>query len=117
MIVAGVTGADPDARELIQAVSALPNGALVLPALDHALDDESWALIADHPEHPQFGLKKLIDALGLSRATSGRCGEAPHASAGRARWSLVCEAMRPAATTERGIASRQPPTRRRWRQR
>ena len=101
MIVAGVTGTDPEATELMRVVAALPNGALVLPALDHTLDDESWALIDAHPEHPQFGLKKLIDGLGLSRADVRPLGGAERSPAERARWSLACEAMRPAATTER----------------
>lgn len=101
VIVAGVTGTDREATELMRAVAALPNGALVLPALDHTLDDESWALIDAHPEHPQFGLKKLIDGLGLSRADVRQLGGAERSPAERARWSLACEAMRPAATTER----------------
>ena len=101
VIVAGVTGTDRDATELMRAVAALPNGALVLPALDLTLDDESWALVGEHPEHPQFGLKKLLDALGLSRRDVQPLGGAPLTPAGRARWSLACEAMRPAATTER----------------
>ena len=100
-IVAGVTSTDPEATELMRAVMALPNGALVLPALDHTLDEESWALIDEHPEHPQFGLKKLLDALGLSRADVEPLGGAERSPAERARWSLACEAMRPAATTER----------------
>src|SRR5262245_9023049 len=66
VIVAGVTAADASASELIGAVLAQPNGALVLPALDQTLDEESWGSIGGHPEHPQFGLKKLIDRLGLS---------------------------------------------------
>lgn len=101
VIVAGVTGTDPEATELMRVVTTLPNGALVLPALDHTLDDESWALIDAHPEHPQFGLKKLIDGLGLSRADVRPLGGAERSPAERARWSLACEATRPAATTER----------------
>jgi ATP-dependent helicase/nuclease subunit B len=101
VIVAGVTAADPIACELIRAVCALPNGALVLPALDQTLDQESWAAIANHPEHPQFGLKKLIEALGLSRQDIAPLGGPEQAPARRARWSLACEAMRPAGTTER----------------
>jgi ATP-dependent helicase/nuclease subunit B len=101
VIVAGVTSADPAACELIRAVCALPNGALVLPALDQTLDEESWAAIADHPEHPQFGLKKLIEALGLSRRDVEPLGGPEQTPARRARWSLACEAMRPAGTTER----------------
>jgi ATP-dependent helicase/nuclease subunit B len=101
VIVAGVTGADPDSIGLLRAVAALPNGALVLPAVDRTLDEESWASIAQHPEHPQFGLKKVLDTLGLSRADLETLGEPDGGPARRARWSLVCEAMRPAATTDR----------------
>jgi ATP-dependent helicase/nuclease subunit B len=100
VIVAGITDADAAAVELIKAVLALPNGALVLPALDGALDEAGWAAIGGHPEHPQFRLKNLLDALGLRRGQIARLGETA-ASAGRAAcWRLVCEAMRPAGTTE-----------------
>ena len=101
VIVAGLTRADPAGLDLIQAVMGLPNGALVLPPVDRTLDEESWASIGDHPEHPQFGLKKLIEALGLVRADIQPLAGAERSPAQRARWSLVCEAMRPAATTER----------------
>ena len=101
VIVAGVTNADAAARELIRVVTTLPYGALVLPALDQTLDEASWAAVGDHPENPQFGLKRLIDALGLSRRDIQPLGP-PNRSPGRgARWALVCEAMRPAGTTER----------------
>jgi ATP-dependent helicase/nuclease subunit B len=100
VIVAGVTAADAAAVDLIKAVIALSNGALVLPALDRALDDASWAAVGEHPEHPQFGLKRLLDDLGLSHRNVEPLG-ATAASAGRAaRWALACESMRPAGTTE-----------------
>jgi ATP-dependent helicase/nuclease subunit B len=100
VIVAGVTKADAASAELIRAVLALPNGAVVLPALDRSLDAESWASISDHPEHPQFGLKKLMDALGLSRRDVRPLGRPRQSSGKAARWALACEAMRPAGTTE-----------------
>ena len=100
VIVAGVTKTDPAAVALIRSVMDLPNGAVVLPSIDRALEDESWAAIDHHPEHPQFGLKKLIDALSLNRADIQTLGSADRTPQ-RARWSLVCEAMRPAATTDR----------------
>ena len=68
VIVAGVTGADPAAFELIEAVLGLPNGALVLPALDQTLDADSWTAVAPaHPEHPQFGIVELLGKLGIAR--------------------------------------------------
>jgi ATP-dependent helicase/nuclease subunit B len=102
VIVAGVMSSAPAVTELLRVVAGLPNGALVLPGLDQALDEESWqAILPEHPEHPQFGLRKLIDALEVRREdvlelpgvapTVGECG--------RAR--LVSESMRPARTTER----------------
>ncbi len=101
VIVAGVTGSIPATVELMRAVANLPNGAIVLPALDTDLDAESWQTIGpEHPEHPQFGLKKLLDALGCARSDVARLGEAATAPA-RARTRLIAEAMRPAGTTER----------------
>jgi ATP-dependent helicase/nuclease subunit B len=106
VIVAGVTGTVPAATELMRVVTGLPNGALVLPAIDKTLDDESWdAIVPGHPEHPQFGLKKLLDALGLKRDDLLEVAGPASADAQRARWAFACEAMRPAATTERWHAS------------
>ena len=42
VIVAGVTGSIPSTVTLMRAVAAHPSGAIVLPALDHSLDEESW---------------------------------------------------------------------------
>jgi ATP-dependent helicase/nuclease subunit B len=74
VIVAGVMSSAPVVTEMLRVVAGLPNGAVVLPALDQTLDQASWAGILPndaeqprHPEHPQFGLKKLIDALGVRR--------------------------------------------------
>lgn len=101
VIVAGVTGSIPATVELMRAVAALPNGAIVLPALDTDLDAESWQTIGpEHPEHPQFGLKKLLDALGCAREDVVELGESP-VGAARARTRLIAEAMRPAGSTER----------------
>jgi ATP-dependent helicase/nuclease subunit B len=99
-IVAGVTQADAIATGLMEAVIARRNGALVLPALDQTLDEASWASIGAHPEHPQFGLKRLIDALQLSCRDIQPLGGARRSPAHRARWALACEAMRPAGTTD-----------------
>lgn len=106
VIVAGVTGSIPATAELMRVVSRLPRGAVVLPTLDLDLDAASWEAIrpADpeapaHPEHPQFGLKKLLDGIGLDRSGVEMLGAAPQAAAARQR--LIAEAMRPARTTAR----------------
>lgn len=112
LIVAGVTGSIPATAELMRAVLALPDGAIVLPALDLDLDEASWQAIAPmvadgdderraigHPEHPQYGLKRLLDRLGLTRAEVAILPGAEGTRALAARRRLVSEAMRPAATT------------------
>lgn len=108
VIVAGVTGSIPATVALMRTVIGLPQGAIVLPALDLALDDASWDAIkpspADanaHPENPQFGLKTLLDGLGLSRADVSVLKGAEQAADQAARSVFVSEAMRPAGTTAR----------------
>lgn len=108
VIVAGVTGSIPATVELMRAVAALPHGAIVLPGLDMTLDAQSWDAIAPdnldasrHPEHPQYGLKRLLDSLGIARdSVSVLAGTTPD-TASAARLALITEAMRPASTTAR----------------
>ena len=102
VIVAGVTGADPAALELIKAVLGLENGALVLPALDQSLDADSWDTIAPgHAEHPQFGMAELLGKLGIARDQVQALPGTNVTAAQAARTSLTSEAMRPAGTTQR----------------
>jgi ATP-dependent helicase/nuclease subunit B len=101
IIVAGVMSSNSLVAELLAAVAALPNGAIVLPGLDLGLDEASWQAIApDHPEHPQFGMKRMLDALGVARQEVGELTLEPPSAAQRARAALVSEALRPAQTTE-----------------
>lgn len=102
VIVAGVTGSIPATVELMSRVAKLPMGAIVLPGLDPHLDDESWqAIVPEHPEHPQFGLKKLLDGLGLSRKDVHPLPGTKSAPAQATRAEIVAEAMRPSGTTGR----------------
>ncbi len=107
VIVAGVTGSVPATVELMRAVAALPNGAIVLPALDTTLDEESWdAILSDgvagaHAEHPQYGLAKLLGQLGVQRADVRVLAGAEVDGTQRAREELISEALRPSRTTGR----------------
>jgi ATP-dependent helicase/nuclease subunit B len=100
VIAAGSTGSIPATAELLAAIARLPNGAVVLPGLDCALDAESWnALDAEHQQegHPQFGLRELLKRIGVERADVR-----PWASAeiNSARERLLRETLRPAPTTD-----------------
>jgi len=105
VIAAGSTGSVPATAELLAAIAALPNGAVVLPGLDQGLDKGSWAAIgsdAGDPAsagHPQFGLKALLTKMRVTRDAVVALAEPPPGLAARNR--VVSEAMRPAATTER----------------
>ena len=95
IIAAGSTGSQPATRELLSVIAGLPQGAVVLPGLDHEMDGESWAKL--DPSHPQFGLRELLSALALERHAvpewPGGPGDAP-------RRQLITELMRPAETSE-----------------
>jgi ATP-dependent helicase/nuclease subunit B len=100
VIAAGSTGTVPATARLLKTIASLPNGAVVLPGLDLTLDDDSWSTLAEHPEHPQAGMAKLLRKLGASRADVAYApGAAPDAAA-RARLHLVSEALRPAERTD-----------------
>jgi ATP-dependent helicase/nuclease subunit B len=100
VIAAGSTGTVPATARLLKTIASLPNGAVVLPGLDLDLDDDSWSILADHPEHPQASMAKLLRKLGARRADVAYApGAAPDAVA-RARFHLVSEALRPAESTD-----------------
>jgi ATP-dependent helicase/nuclease subunit B len=100
VIVAGVTGSIPATVTLMRAVTTHASGAVVLPALDTSLDEKSWSRIRpDHPEHPQFGLKKLLDNLNVERGHVRELASVKIDPALRTRSAFFSEAMRPSATT------------------
>jgi ATP-dependent helicase/nuclease subunit B len=100
VIAAGSTGTVPATARLLKVIASLPNGAVVLPGLDRSLDDEDWASLAQHPEHPQAGMAELLKKLGVARGEVADVpGSAPNASQ-RARLALIGEALRPAESTE-----------------
>jgi ATP-dependent helicase/nuclease subunit B len=107
VIVAGVTGSIPATLEIMRAVAALPQGAIVLPALDLHLDADGWnALLpatpqdTGHPEHPQYGLARLLSKLEVPRERVEVLRGASDPAA-EARATVLSEALRPAAMTDR----------------
>ncbi len=101
VIAAGSTGTVPATARLLKVIASLPNGAVVLPGLDYFLDDESWASLARHPEHPQAGMADLLGKLGLVRAEVGFVPGSEPSLSQAARLQLVSEVLRPAGHTER----------------
>ncbi|RMF70822.1 MAG: double-strand break repair protein AddB, partial [Alphaproteobacteria bacterium] len=102
VIAAGSTGSVPATAELLALVARLPEGCVVLPALDRNLDDQAWqALLAeDHLTHPQYQLAKLLTRIGIRRADvadwpSARVAAAMSRPGHRARLALLSAALHP----------------------
>ena len=99
IIAAGSTGSIPATAELLSTIAHLPNGAVVLPGLDLDLDEASWTEIG--PEHPQFGMKQLLEAVGVDRSDvrllPGIEAKKPTITVS----NLISEALRPWQTTDR----------------
>lgn len=108
VIAAGSTGSLPAVAKVLSVIARLSNGAVVLPALDQNLDNESFDAIEDgksadggeiegSPGHPQFGLKRLLARIGAQRADVVPLAEPQRPE----REKILSEAFRPAATTDR----------------
>ena len=109
VIVAGSTGSLPATARLIDAVSQLEEGAVVLPGLDIDMPSEQRDHLALNPSadgfsvdptifgHPQFGLARLLDVLHLKRDDVIAYGKADPAIETRAR--AVSLALAPSAST------------------
>lgn len=102
VVAAGSTGSIPATAELLDVVSRLPRGAVVLPGLDRTLDDETWAAIETDRAvgHPQYGLKRLVES-GLRTRREGVSGLGPPVGpALDLRQRVLGEALKPPSRTE-----------------
>ncbi|KIZ42531.1 MULTISPECIES: double-strand break repair protein AddB [Rhodopseudomonas] len=108
VIAAGSTGSMPATAKLLTIIAKLPQGAVVLPGLDLALDESAWQSIGGTPgapgkfgeppasNHAQFAMHALLtDYFGIARKDVALLGEA----AAHGREMLASEAMRPSGAT------------------
>ncbi|MGE3833003.1 MAG: double-strand break repair protein AddB, partial [Parvibaculaceae bacterium] len=93
VIAAGSTGTIPAAAELLKTIAGLRYGAVVLPGLDLAMDDESWSHVG--PQHPQNGLKQLLAGWHVERRDVAELPGLMRRPLGQARAVLTTEMMRP----------------------
>ncbi len=99
VIAAGSTGSIPVVGDLLGVIARMEQGCLVLPGLDQAMDDESWAAVDD--THPQATLKYLLERIGCTRGDVKPWAGLDDADIQAPRRHLATEIMRPAATTDR----------------
>jgi ATP-dependent helicase/nuclease subunit B len=95
VIAAGFIAADPALAGIIATVARLPRGMVVLPGLDRLLDNEGWDAVS--ATHPQWGMKRLLDRIGIDRRAVEPWPDTEQTALPRAR--LLSEALRPAETT------------------
>ena len=95
IIAAGSTGSIPAAAELLKVIAGLPNGAVILPGLDQTMSEENWQHVS--PQHPQFGLKRLLDSWHQTRKDVALLPGIDGAKHLKARGWLTSEIMRPTA--------------------
>ncbi len=102
VIAAGSTGSIPATAELLQAVAGMDRGAIVLPGLDLHMDTVGWNAV--EPNHPQFGMKQLLERLGVTREHVNVLPgvEASEPLARRSRF--ISEVVRPAVTTDAWVS-------------
>lgn len=80
VIAAGVTSASPAVARLLRVVADMPDGGVILPDLDLALDADVWDALGsaggpdgavfdrgDVVTHPQYHLKLLLNRMGIAR--------------------------------------------------
>jgi ATP-dependent helicase/nuclease subunit B len=94
VIAAGSTGSIPATAALLSVVARLPQGAVVLPGLDRDASDDAWRAIAEH--HPQFGMARLLEHLGVERGNV-EFWPAPGFPAPSLRARLINAALAPAS--------------------
>jgi ATP-dependent helicase/nuclease subunit B len=96
VIAAGSTGSIPATADLLDVIAGMPQGVVVLPGLDRALDEEAWQAIGE--SHPQFGMKQLLEKFGVARTQVELWPVCKKAETPRGR--LLNEAMRPASVSD-----------------
>ena len=98
LIAAGSTGTAKSTADLLAVISRAPQGAVVLPGLDHDLADSAWDEVEE--QHPQGAMKRLLTRAGLQRdAVEIWPASKALDSEGRWRRRVINEALRPAAAT------------------
>lgn len=94
----GSTGSIPAARDLMQIVTGLPQGAVVLPGFDWDADDSAWDGIDD--AHPQWAMKDFVTRMRLDRRAVKPWPGAAESEPAEIRRRVIAEALRPAGTTD-----------------
>ena len=114
VVAAGINTTAPAVARLLRTVARLPEGMVVLPALDAEMPQHEWDALGLHdPDpvtgrrrpsietHPQFHLKLLLDRIGVARAEVARWRWGGGRDAPAVRSRAIANAMAPAFFTSK----------------
>ena len=96
VIIAGSTGATLDTRVLMQAVTRLEKGCIILPGLDQGI---AVTEILATPSHSQHALARTVKSLNLLPKEIPAWPGSDETGTASARRRLIQEALAPAAAT------------------
>lgn len=65
VIAAGSTASMPATAQLLQAITQLPRGLVILPGLDVTLPEEDWERL--EPSHPQYAMRQWLERCAVPR--------------------------------------------------
>jgi double-strand break repair protein AddB len=104
VIAVGSTGSRGETALFMQAVAALPQGAVVLPGLDRALSQENWDALSSSDvavDNPQSALAVFCRGAGVALSDIEDWSDV--APVNPARNALVSLALRPAPFTDQWL--------------
>ena len=94
VLVAGTTAGIPAVARLLRVIARLPNGRVLLPAVDTAMDEDTWNALED--SHPQAGLHRLLAGLGATRGDLRPWPVQPPSPVPENRFAALARALLPA---------------------
>lgn len=104
IIIAGSTGSRGATALLMEAVTKLPQGAVILPGFDFDLPDDVWDSMHDDlvsEDHPQYRFRKLMNQMDLQSADIAKWGATTPVHP--ARNALISLSLRPAPVTDQWL--------------
>ncbi|SFS19831.1 double-strand break repair protein AddB [Yoonia litorea] len=104
VIIAGSTGSRGTTALLMQAVSKLPQGAIILPGFDFDLPPKVWDGMTDDlkfEDHPQFRFRRLMELIGFAPQDVAEWEQTRPANPKRN--ALVSLSLRPAPVTDQWL--------------
>jgi ATP-dependent helicase/nuclease subunit B len=107
ILVAGTTAGIPAVARLLRVVARLPNGRVLLPAVDTAMDEDTWNLLDD--SHPQAGLRRLLAGLGATRGDLRAWPVHPESPVPPERFATLSRALLPAGALHAWQGDPPPP--------